>query len=90
MQAYKSTMVVHGSLEGGRGWGTHRGGPKAPIGATDPVLNIVHRDQVTAPTGAFAMATRRSRHHPVSLPAKWAPVNGSNRCLCHFGRLVPV
>jgi len=60
---YKSTMVVHGSLEGGRGWGTHRGGPKAPIGATDPVLNIVHRHQVTAPTGAFAMATRR---HPVA------------------------
>jgi len=32
---------------------------KAPVGATDPVLNIVHRLQVTAPTGAFAMATRR-------------------------------
>ena len=39
--------------------GIYRGGPKASVGATDPVLNNGHRHWFVVPTGAFAVANFR-------------------------------
>ena len=60
-----------------RAVGIYRWGPKAPVGANDPVQNVAHRHRVIEPTGAFAVGTRR--HRVVAWP-------GANDCKMGTGQ----
>ena len=48
-------------LGGGRGWGIYRRGPKAPVGAQQPVPNNRHMHRLKLQTGAFVVGTWRHR-----------------------------
>jgi len=62
-------------LGGGGEGAIYRHGPKAPVGANDPVQNLAHQHWVILPTGALRQST--GRHRVVASPGAFTCTIGT-------------